>query len=318
MPLPFCLRSGAGLLVALLVATSLAAGCASERNGNPAEAVTDDLGRAVALEGTPQRVVTLAPNLTEIVFAAGAGRSLAGITTADDFPPAARSLPRVGALPVDFEAIAALRPDLVLATDQVNAPRDAETFAALGIPVYFFSFPTLESVLEGVERVGALLGTEAKANRATDSLVTAIRTLRARTASAEDHPRVLFLVGDETLYAFGQGSYVHTLIALAGGRSITRGLDAKAPTLSEEYVLEEKPDVIIGAFGADYDPARLQRLHPTWDVVPAVQRGRVYSLDQDLVLRPGPRLVRGAQQMARMLHPALFEENRRAQPEATR
>ena len=312
MPVPFCLRSGTSLLVALL----LVAGCASERKEAHDEALTDDLGRAVALESTPRRVVTLAPNLTEIVFAAGAGDALAGVTTADDFPPAARSLPRVSALPVDFEAIAALRPDLVLATDQVNAPRDAETFAALGIPVYFFSFPTLDSVLEGVRRAGALLGTEKKADHAADSLTAAVRALRTRTAPVENRPRVLFLVGDETLYAFGQGSYVHTLIELAGGRSLTRRLDAKAPTLSEEYVLEEKPDVIIGAFGADYDPARLRRLHPTWDVVPAVQNGRVYSLDQDLMLRPGPRLVRGARQMARMLHPTLFEG--RAQSEAAR
>lgn len=264
-----------------------------------------------------RRVVTLAPNLTEIVFAAGAGSKLAGITTADDHPPAVDSLPRVGALPIDFEAVAALQPDLVLATDQVNAPRDAETFEALGLPLYFFSFPTLDSVFAGIRRTGALLGTRRAANRAADSLAAATRRLRARTRGANERPLVLFLIGDDTLYAFGKNSYVHTLIDLAGGRSLTADLDASAPVLSEEYVLEQKPEVIIGAFGADYDPATLRRLHPSWDVVPAVRDGRVHSLPPELVLRPGPRLVEGARRMARLLHPALFaSDSMRAAVEA--
>ena len=123
---------------------------------------------------------------------------------------------------------------------------------------------------------------------------------------AADSPFELFLIGDDTLYAFGDESYVHDLIALAGGRSATEAIGTNAPILSDEFVLTTKPDVIFGAFGEDYDPARLLALHPTWDIVPAVVNGRVYSLDPSLILRPGPRLVEGAQQMAIKLHPALF------------
>ncbi len=250
-----------------------------------------------------ERVVTLAPNLTEIVFAAGAGPKLVGVTTADDYPPAVDTLARFSALPVDFEAITALRPDLVLATDQVNTPKDAATFASLDLPVYFFSFSTVDDVLSSIRTTGRLLDTSDAAATAADSLAASIDSLRARTANVNQRARVLFLIGDKTLYAFGAQSYIHTLIERAGGRSITDELGTQAPTLSEEYVLTRQPDVIIGAFGADYDPDRLLELHPSWDVVPAIQNDRVYSLNPNLLLRPGPRLVEGAWQMAHRLHP---------------
>ncbi len=268
--------------------------------------VTDALGREVRFEKPVRRVVTLAPNLTEIVFAAGAGGKLVGVTTADDYPPAVDTLARFNALPVDFEAVTALRPDLILATDQVNTPRDADTFAALDLPIYFFSFSSLKDVLTGIRTAGRLLGTSAEAGAASDSLRRVIDRLRTRTASVDNRPLVLFLIGAETLYAFGSGSYIHTLIRLAGGRSATAHLDAKAPILSEEFVLEKAPEVIIGPFGEDFTAEDLLALHPAWDVVPAIRSGRIYSVPADLVLRPGPRLVKGARLMAKKLHPELF------------
>lgn len=289
-------------LLALLLWST--AGCGSEPSA-PAT-YTDDLGRSVRLNAPADRVVTLAPNLTEIVFAAGAGDKLVGVTTADDYPPAVDSLPRFSALPVDFEAITALHPDLVLATDQVNTPRDAETFNALDMPVYFFSFQSLDDVWASIETTGTLLDTPDQAQAAVDSLRASIAELAARTSAVAAPPDVLVLIGDDTLYSFGASSYIHTMVELAGGRSLTDSLDAEAPVLSEEFVLTARPDVIIGAFGPDYDPARLLDLHPTWDVVPALQNNRVYSLDPALLLRPGPRLVEGARQIARALHPDLF------------
>lgn len=282
-------------------------GCGRSSDTSTTPTVVDDLDRRVTLARPVERVVTLAPNLTEIVYAAGAGDKLVGVTDADDYPPAVDSLPRFGALPVDFEAITALRPDLALATDQVNAPRDAATFQSLDIPIYFFSFETLDDVLSSIRTTGRLLGTADAADAAADSLERALDRIRARTREVERRPRVLFLIGDETLYAFGAQSYIHTLIELAGGESITTDIETSAPTLSEEYVLRRQPDVIIGAFGDDYDPDRLLALHPSWDVVPAVEHNRVYSLEPDLVLRPGPRLVEGTRRMARMLHPSRFD-----------
>jgi len=288
----------------VLVIALLLTGCTpSSDEAAPPETFSDALNRSVALSRPVERVVTLAPNLTEIVFAAGAGHKLVGVTTADDYPPAVDTIDRFSALPVDFEAITSLEPDLVLATDQVNTPRDAETFAALDMPVYFFSFSTVDDVLTSIRTTGELLGTARIAHTTVDSLSSSLDTLRARTAAVAQRPRVLFLIGDETLYAFGAQSYMHTLIQRAGGESVTADLDAKAPTLSEEYVLTQQPDVIIGAFGTDYDPGRLLELHPSWDVVPAIRDDRVYSLNPNVLLRPGPRLVEGAWQMAHRLHP---------------
>ncbi len=295
------------LVLTVLVGAVLATGC----TGNPeagafTRSVTDDLGRTVLLPPSVERVVTIAPNLTEIVFVAGAGHKLVGVTTADDYPPAVDTLPHFGALPLDFEAIAVLKPDLVLANANINNPRDAETFDALEIPILFFSFQTLDEIFQRVRAIGDLLGTAVHAAAAADSLEAAVAALRQTTDRAEERPLTLFLIDDETLFAFGSESYMHALIDLAGGRSATAEIEAVRPILNEEYVLTQKPEVIFGSFGEDYDPARLLDLHPTWDIVPAVRDGRVYSLNPDLVLRPTPRLLEGVRQMARRLHPALF------------
>lgn len=279
-------------------------GCGNGEAGRPAADVfTDDLGREVVIDRPVRRVVTLAPNLTEIVYAAGAGHRLAGVGMPDDYPPAVDTLPRFSVFPVDFEAVVALRPDLVLATDQVNSERDAATFAALDLPVAFLSFRGLDDVLRGIRVVGELLGTETEAAAAVDAIEARIDRLRAYTAGRETHPRVLFLIGDDVLYSFGRESYMHELIDLAGGTSVMEDVDAVAPVLSEEFVLTRRPDVIVGPWGTDYDPRRLMELHPTWDVVPAVREGRVYSVDPDLFLRPGPRLVDAAYVLADLLHP---------------
>ena len=267
--------------------------------------VTDDLGRTITLPHVPERVVTLAPSLTEIVFAAGAGPKLVGVTTADDYPPAVDTLPRFGALPVNFEAIVALQPDLVLATDQVNNPRDAATFEALGLPVYFFSYHSLEDVLEAILTTGKLLGTEAAARRTVDSLRARLAKLAAAVDTLRHRPTVLVLISDETLYAFGQGSYVHDLVARAGGKSLTDSLSNPAPVLSDELVLQLQPEVIVVTAGADYDPARLLRYHPSWDLLPAVRNRRICGIEPSLILRPGPRLVAGLEALLHCLHPEL-------------
>ncbi|MGI9175269.1 MAG: ABC transporter substrate-binding protein [Rhodothermales bacterium] len=287
-------------------------GCGRPEPNPSATAFTDDLGRTVHVEQPVQRVLTLAPNLTEVVFAAGAGDKIPAVSTADDWPQAIDSLPRYRTFPMDFEAIAAFDPDVLLATDQINAPRDADTFTDLGIPTFFFSFENLADVARSIRDAGELLGTEARANAAADSLEAAFTTLQNRTSGVAEKPLVLLLNGDRTLYAFGQGSYTHDLIKLAGGTSATADLATPAPVLSEEFVLTAKPDVIIGAFGEGYGAADLLALHPTWDVVPAVRDGRVYSLHGDFFQRPGPRLVEGARRMALMLHPELFEQTSRA------
>ena len=292
----------------LLVLAVMAGGCGDPSPGDSSQTVTDDLGRAVSFTPPTQRVISLAPNLTELVYAAGAGDQLVAVTSSGDYPPPVDTLPHVSALPVDFEAVTAQEPDLVLATDQINAPGDTDTFEALDLPVYFFSFASLDDILTSIETLGRLLDTEPAARDSAAALRSSLDALRARTDSIPDaqRPRVLVLVGDDTLYSFGRGSYVHTLVEVAGGTSITANIENQAPTLSDEYVLQEKPDVILGLWGSDYDPDRLLDLHPTWDVVPALENDRVLSVPASLIARPGPRVLAGARLLARHLHPRRF------------
>lgn len=296
-------------VAALLVGVLLLAGCGASDSSSSRTTLTDDLDRSVRLDRPVERVVSLAPNLTELVYAAGGGDKLVAVTTADDYPPAVDTLDRISSLPVDFEAVATKTPDLVLATDQVNPPGDTDTFDALDLSVYFFSFTSLTDVFEGLRTMGTLLGTEEVARNRADELEAQMAALRARTDSLteEERPRVLVLIGDDTLYSFGAESYIHTLVEAAGGRSITASIDTEAPTLSEEYVLSEKPDVIVGAWGSNYDTSQLLELHPSWDIVPAIRNDRVYSLPSSLLLRPGPRLVKGARELASRLHPQLVD-----------
>ena len=289
----------------LLVILAALGGCAAQPQGGDLVLVTDDLGRTVQLPAAPQRVLTLAPSVTEVVFAAGAGDKVVGVTTADDYPPTVASLPRISALPVDFEAIVALRPDLVLASDQINSPQDAATLAAVDVPVYFMGVRSLDGVLVAIRTVGGLLGTSAVASRVADSLGASLAALRALTDSITVRPSTLLLIGDKTLYAFGRGSYTHSMISLAGGVSITEGHDTTAPILKDEYVLARRPEVIVITAGTDYEPSMLLEHHPTWDIVPALQQGRMYGVPGDYFVRPGPRLIAGAWHLAWRLHPSV-------------
>ncbi|MCH8276255.1 MAG: ABC transporter substrate-binding protein, partial [Bacteroidetes bacterium] len=238
----------------------------------------------------------------EIVAAAGAFDRIVGVSNADNYPPGVADLPDFSALPVDFESVASLRPDLVLATTEVNDPRDAAMFDGLDIPIYYLSIRSLAEVFGAIETVGELLESEEAARATIDSLRVRTHRLEQLSSSVKNRPRVLFLISYETLFSFGRDSYVHDLIEIAGGESVTSDLETSAPVLSDEYVLRQAPDVIIGTFGDPFRIPDLLEAHPTWRLVPAVREGRVYSIENDLILRAGPRNIDGAYRMFELLH----------------
>jgi ABC-type Fe3+-hydroxamate transport system substrate-binding protein len=267
--------------------------------------LTDDLGRSVELRLPIDRVIPLAPNLTEIVYATGAGEAVAAAGTSDDYPDAVASVPRVSAIPLDFEAIADRRPGLVLATDQVNSVEDAERLASLGIPVHFFHFDEVRDVPRAMRITGEILGAADSAEVAALAFEDAVATVKERVQDAEP-VRALVLVGDEVLYAFGKDSYVSEMVRLAGGEPITDVFEGDAAVLQDEFVLEAEPEAIVVLAGEDYDPAGLLEHHPTWRLLPAFQNDRVLGLDPDWVSRPGPRLPLGLDALARAFHPDRF------------
>lgn len=258
-------------------------------------AVQDGAGRDVALPDTVERLITLSPNLTEIAYVAGAGGRIVAVTTADDYPSAITSLPRFSALPVDFEAILQFQPDLVLSTADVNSIRDMAAIEAFGTPVYAFSFSSIEDVFDAIVTVGGFLGTQTEARQAVDALRARVQKVMETSRNAS--PRVLILIGIETLYSFGSGSYVNEMIAAAGGESVTDKMPSAAPVLSDEFVLETDPDVIIVATNREVGADDILGIRPAWRSMRAIEDGHVYAIDPDLVLRAGPRIVDGIEAM---------------------
>lgn len=285
------------LLALLLV---LAAGCQSAGPGT----VQDDLGRPVALESAPESVLPLAPNITELVATAAGADRLAGAAVSDDYPPEVADLPRFQSYPLDTEAVVALQPDVAIGSDDVNPSDQADGLGALGIPTYLFQFDEVADVPRALRTLDTLLASTGGAPAARDFE----RRVAAVEAAVQvtDRPRVLLLVGDETLYAFGRDSYASELVRLAGGTNLTDRYAGAAAQPSEEAVLEMAPEVIVVLAGPEYDAERLVERHPSFYQLPAVQNGRVYGLGPDVISRPGPRLVDGLERLARLLHPEAF------------
>lgn len=286
-------------------------GCTSSPSPSPAPSstVTDDLNRRVTLPNPVEKTVTLAPSLTDLVVAAGATSKIVGVTTADDNPALADSITRFSALPVDFEAVASLQPDVVLATNQINNPRDAETLEALGISTLFFSFKNVDDIPRVVRRLGHLLGTAPAASSMADSLAQRLAAFRTNVDSLEVRPRVLVLISASPLYSFGGNSYVNTMIELAGGQSVTDSLSNASPILSDEFVLNVRPQVIIGTFGENFNPKKLLNLHPTWKHLPAVKNNRVYTIPPNWISRPSPNIIKGIAYMTSRINPALIKSS---------
>lgn len=288
--------------LAAVFLAALVGGCRSEAPG----AVRDDLGRPVSLNETPGSVLPLTPSATELVAAAAGVDRLAGVSPTDDHPPGIRGLPRFQSYPLDTEAAVALRPGLAVGSDDVIPTDVADGLAALGVPTYLFSFDRVADVPRALRTLDTLLDVRGGAAAAADferrvrAVETAVQTFQ--------RPRVLLLIGDAegVLYAFGRDSYASELVRLAGGQNVTDVFEGRAAQPSEEAVLELAPEVIVVAGEAAYRAADLVGNHPAFAQLPAVQNGRVYGIEGDLVLRPGPRIAQGLERLARLLHPEAF------------
>jgi iron complex transport system substrate-binding protein len=290
--------------VAALVALALAV-----PGGVDAAAVRDMLGREVALQAPPARIVCLVPSVTEAIFALGGETRLAGVTDFCDHPPAARALPRVGGMVnPSLEAIAALRPDLVVATSEGNREETLQQLRRLGVPVYVVRVRRLADTLDLIRRVGDLVDRRAAVDPLVASLQRRIDAVR-EAVRPRPRPRVLYVLWPEPLIVPGRRALVTELIGLAGGRSITAEDGGAYPRLSLEAAVARAPEVVlladhatIGAAAAPPSPEKWRRLGS----LPAIREGRVHSVDATLLHRYGPRLVDGLEALARALHPEAF------------
>ena len=262
--------------------------------------ITDDLGRDVLIPRSLSRIIPIAPSITELLFTAGAGDQVVAVSHADDYPESIKDLPRFNSFPMDYEALVRLEPDLIIGTDQINNPRDAHLFESLNIPIVYYTFETWNDISRTVRILGTITSNQGVAAHAADSLDLLVENIRQQIPDNERRPRVLLLIGSDQLFAFGRDNYVHELIEIAGGISLTESMDSPSPTLSEEYVITADPDVIVGTFS---NTADLLQNHPAFQSLSAVRNQRICLVDPSLILRPGPRLVEGMRALASCIHP---------------
>ena len=269
--------------------------------------VVDEAGRKVTLPAKIERVISLAPNLTEIVYAVGAGDHLVGNTTFCDYPPQAKNVAKVGdTLQPSIERILALRPQLVLVSTASELEAFTNQLNEQKIAVYVTDPRDLEGVFRSILGVGDLLNESVGA-------AELVKQLRGRAESVErsvaGHPpvSVFFQLSGQPLYTAGKSSFVTNLIERAGGRSVTADVNEAWPRLSDEAALASRPEAIIMLSGGAMGPGANSNVAAALRNSPAVKNGRVYVIDGDLLTRPGPRLVDGLEQIARVLHPEVFK-----------
>lgn len=268
--------------------------------------VTDETGRAVEVPVHPQRIVSLAPNLTETLFALGLDARIVGDTDSCDYPPAARSLPHVGSIIApNLEKIVSLHPDLILATTAGNRRETVRALERMGFAVYASDPHSVTGTLASIRRIASLVG-------AGEQGQALLGELRARLQRVAEHiyghprPTVLFVVWFEPIITTGRHTFLNDAIESAGGQSISSNLEEDWPRLSLEEVVRRDPDVILTARAPGMEQ-RLQEIfsQPGWRELKAVRNRRVIVLD-DKALRPGPRLVELIEELARGLHPEAF------------
>ena len=273
--------------------------------------VTDQLGRKITLPDYPQRVVSLAPSITEIIYALGQQHRLKGVTLFSDYPDAAKKLPTVGSyVHLDLEKIVALRPDLCIAIKDGNPKGVIDRLESLKIPVYAVDPKNLDSVMETLQEIAQLLGADDTAEFLIRSMKSRIGRVTSRVTTTDSRPRVFFQIGISPIISVGSDTFIHEIIVLAGGKNLAEGR-IPYPRFSQEQVLGLSPEVFIltsmartGAF--EKVKAKWER----WPQLDAVRSGRIHLVDSNLFDRPSPRLVEALEVMARLIHPELFEETK--------
>lgn len=288
------------MLVALLL-LQLAA-CHRPSHEQPADArtVTDDLGRAVRVEGEPARIVSLAPSLTEMLFALGAGARVAGVTSYCDYPAEARRKTVVGdLLAPDIERIVSLRPDLVLISVEGNSQRTFAALEQLGVRIFVSNPRDVAGVFKSLRDIGALIGQEGRASALVDSLRRAEARLRKDRPTGK--PAVLMLLSLQPLMAAGGSTFINEVITLAGGRNAAAALRGNYPTLNREILLRLDPDLILYPDDMGVDDTQLDAGFPEWKRLGAMQRGAMYRIDADRFLRPGPRVFEAAAELQELI-----------------
>lgn len=293
------------VLAAVLALTSLFACAKSDTPRNAvapsSRQVTDDLGRAVAIPAKVTRVVSLAPNLTENIFAVGAGDRLVGVTTFCNYPEAAKQIAKIGdTMNPNIETIVALKPDVVFVSTASQIETFMQTLSQNGIAVYVTNPDSLDGVVKNLRQLGELMGTSGEADKTATGLTNRIATLDSKLSGARRVP-VFVQISNEPLFTIGKQSFLTAALEKAGAVSVTAQVETAYPKLSKETAVVLDPEAIVLSDSEDN-----KEPNQVFAKSQAVKGGRVYRVNADLLSRPGPRLVDALEEIARQLHPAVY------------
>ncbi|TFW27381.1 cobalamin-binding protein [Duganella callida] len=284
------------ITAALLLAAAMAGTAAAAP-----VSVRDDDGNVVTLPKPAQRIISMAPHVTELLFAAGGADKIVGTVTYSDYPEAAKKIPRVGDNRlIDMERVAAMKPDLIVIWMHGGFERQIEGLRKLGIPL-FHSEPTrLDGIAENLEHLGQLMGTETVANAAAADVRAQFAAL-TRQYAARPPVRLFYQVWDKPLYTLSGKSIVSDSIRLCGGVNIFNDLKVTAPVVSVEAVLQENPEAIFGTSEKDYGSVDLWK--PYTNLL-ATKNNNLFRLQGDLLNRAGPRMVAGTKALCEKIEEA--------------
>jgi iron complex transport system substrate-binding protein len=296
-------RRWTGATLLLLVGVAACSRGASKPPAGP-RSVRDGLGRELRLPVRIERVVSLAPSSTEILFALGAGSQIVGVDRYSNHPAAARTLPQVGAdMDPSLERIVALRPDVVFTATSANTQTTTENLERLGIPVYVSRALRLEDIFGDIVGLGEAVGRAEAALHLVAELRGRVAALGTRYGAARP-VRTLVIIWPEPLVVAGRASHIGDLIRAAGGMNLADDSPQAFPSYSVERMLVQAPEVLIVGGHSTGGPPPLGALTQL-GTVPAVRQHRVHVVDGDVVFRPGPRVVEAIDMLGRLLHPEL-------------
>jgi iron complex transport system substrate-binding protein len=310
-------------LLTLLVLAGMLAGCggAATPTSKPAAAIpattfpmtiTDSLKRQVTLPAQPKRLISLAPSVTEILFAVGAGEEVVGVTSYCNYPPEALKKEQIGGFDpktMSIEKIISLKPDLVLASDDFQQPV-IDALAALNVPVVSVYATTIDGVYDNIAFVGQVTGHSNQAAQLVSRMKARIQAVQDKVGklSADKRVSVFWETWDEPLMTAGPKSFTGQLVEAAGGSNIFAELKEEWPTVSSEEIVKRNPAVILSPnmmVGQVTFDKVAQR--PGWASIAAVANKRIYLIDGDISSRSGPRVADGVELIAQSLYPDLFK-----------
>jgi cobalamin transport system substrate-binding protein len=290
-------------LLPLFLAALVAAACPTQpaRHDVSRRTITDGLGRSIAVSTEPRRIISLAPSITETLYALGLRDRVAGVTSYCDYPPEARSKEKVGdTIHPDLERIIGLKPDLVLVSTSSQLEGLTTRLDQLGIPVYVSNPRTVAQVVASIRSIGDLTGSNPAAAKLTSEMEQRISEVQQRVTGLT-RPRVLYVLQVSPLITAGRDTFINDLIRVSGGDSISSQETSDYPQFSRETVIARAPELIVAPGSHGTEIVSVDELKRDFATTPAVRHGRIVLVDPDLVDRPGPRIVDGLEALSKAI-----------------